>query len=232
MKIKFLTLFLTLFFLALFFISKGVAQSPKKAFKSLSSHEKYWVYFHPFTAKKAYQVSKDVEKVVDSIAKTKTLGPLKVGNQIDAFKHAFWMWSLAEKIGWRAASSLGEAHEKGNYDFYLQHINEDGELPDKASSDMDAHNNSVGIALYKKYKKQKTSKSEKIEKVIAAVLQGKTKMILQNKSGNYLDKKGNIIPKKDYYGIWSNARILTPTKALHLMIDNPSKSLNLSQTKK
>ena len=159
-------------FFVLGILNNTYSQSYKR-YKSLSSAEKCWVIFHPFKAKRAYRVSREVEQTTDSILNIGVMGNHHVGNQLDAFKHAFWMWSLAEEIGWRSARSLGKQHEKGNYEFYKEHKLEDGALPDKISSEMDLYNNNVGLALYKEHKKEDLSKGERIEIVRQAVIDGK-----------------------------------------------------------
>ncbi|NIJ44070.1 hypothetical protein FHR24_000509 [Wenyingzhuangia heitensis] len=226
MKVK---IFRSVLLLALLFTTVASSQSSKKAFKKLSSAEKCWVIFHPFKAKRAYRVTKEVKQVVDSILHTQNMGNHHAGNQLDAFKHAFWMWSLAEEIGWRSAKSLGDQHEKGNYQFFKEHKLEDRTTPDKVSGDMDLHNNSIGIKLYKLYKKQHLSQKERIEKVKEAVLRGEMRMIYQTHSGKYLNANGYLIPKKEYYGVWDNAKCLVPSTSIFLMADNKSKSLNLPQ---
>ena len=203
------------------------AQTYEK-FKKLSSPEKCWVIFHPFKAKRAKRVTDEVIATIDSISKADKIVH-KTGNQLDAFKHAFWMYSLAEEIGWRSAKSFGIQHEKGNYEFYQQHKLEDGELPDKVSGDMDLHNNAMGLELYKTHKKEHLSKKEIIKVVRRAVVEGKMKIIAQSSTGKYLDEKGNIIPKKAYYNLWKNPKVLITSKSTYLLGDNKSKSLNLSE---
>lgn len=222
--------YLFLLFLAMGIVNTTYSQS-LSGYKKLSSAEKCWVIFHPFKAKRAYRVSQEVEYTIDSILKIGVMGNHHVGNQLDAFKHAFWMWSLAEEIGWRSARSLGKQHEKGNYQFYKKHKLEDGVLPDKVSSEMDLHNNSVGLALYKKHKKEHLSKKERIDIVRQAVVEGKMKMIYQTKNRQYIDSTGQIIPKKEHYGLWENRKCLVPSRAEYLMVDNKTKYLNLSDQK-
>jgi len=221
-------------FLGLVFLTSlsGYGQSVKKAYKKLSRSEKCWVFFHPLKAKRAYRVTKKVEKTIDSIKEVGDIGTHHAGNQLDAFKHAFWMWSLAEEIGWRSAKSLGDQHEKGNYEFFKEHKLEDRTTPDKVSGEMDLYNNAVGISLYKKYKKQHLSIKERIEKVKKSVLEGKMRMIYQTYSGKYLDARGRILPKNKYYGVWENSKCLVPSTSIFLMADNKSKSLNLLKTNK
>lgn len=188
------------------------AQSSKKAFRNLSKAEKRWVLFHPFKAKKAYRVSKVVTRLMDSIQKTETLGKHQIGNQLDAFKHTYWMWTLASNIGCRSAKSLGKAHEKGNYQTYKKQELEDGTLPDAVSSEMDMHNNAIGIQLFKQH--GRISKKERIKKVLEALSLGKLRMIAQRLRGVYVDVKGAVLPKESYEGLWENRKILIPTKAL------------------
>ena len=197
-------------FLCVGFVSSW-AQSPTSAFKKLSSAEKCWVYFHVFKAQKAHRVSLEVSKTIDSIQITGSLGNHHVGNQLDAFKHAYWMWTLAEEIGCRAAKSLGKSHEKGSYQYYKKHELEDGVLPDEISSVMDSYNNKIGLELYKAHKG--VSKTQRIKLVKEAVFSGKLRMIYQNLNREYLDKDGNILPEKNYKGLWKNDKILIPTKA-------------------
>jgi len=207
-------------------------QSSVKAYKKLSSAEKCWVLFHPFKAKRAYKETKKVQQVVDSIKKTGDLGTHYIGNQLDAFKHAFWMWSLAEEIGCRSARSLGRQHERGNKQYYKAHKLEDTTTPDKVSGEMDLFNNAVGIALYKKHRKEGLTKFERIEKIREAVLQGEMRMIFQTYSGAFLDTTGEVIPKEKYYGVWENDKCLVPSTSVFLIADNKSKSLNLYKNRK
>ena len=190
------------------------SQTSLKAYKKLSKAEKCWVITHPFKAKKAYKTTLYVQKVVDSIQIQKSLGSHSIGNQLDAFKHAFWMWNLAEQIGCKAAHSLGKAHEKGNRQFFKKSFKEDGILPDSISTVMDLHNNHIGIQHFKKNKNPHLSTFEKIKILINAVLNGELKMIKQKGKLQFLDLKNQIIPKKIWQQKWNNSKVLIPTKPL------------------
>lgn len=218
---------LAVFFVFLFCVTNTNAQK----FSQLSSAEKCWIVFHPFKAKKAKRVTVEVLATIDSISKAEGITH-KTGTQLDAFKHAFWMFSLAEEIGFKSANSFGKQHEKGNYEFYLEHRLEDGEMPDKVSGDMDLHNNSVGLALYKQHKNKHLSKKEKINVVRQAVMQGKMKIIAQTKDGEYLDKQGEIIPKENYFNLWENPKYLIPSNRSIMFGDNSLDSLNLQPQNK
>lgn len=109
-------------------------------------------FTHLFKANKAYKTTVYVKKVVDSLKQKEVFGTHDVGNQLDAFKHAFWSWKLADVIGSRAAKSLGIAHEKGNKQFYDKGKLEDGFLSDSISSVMDLYNNKMGLIFQKNIK--------------------------------------------------------------------------------
>src|ERR1700751_2546470 len=87
------------FFLIIFLLlAAGLkSQSVIKSFRSLSYPEKLWVIEHPFVAKKAFHCTQRARLVTDSLEKT---GILKDGNggQLDAFRHAYWMALLVQKI--------------------------------------------------------------------------------------------------------------------------------------
>jgi hypothetical protein len=195
-----------IFILQFFFVSISNAQDNKSGFKSLSSPEKCWVLFHPFKAKRAYRISLKAQKVSDSIGKTHTLDQDRNGGQVDAFRHAFWMATLAQKIGRRSAKSLGKAHEKGNYKQFKKKKLEDGALPDQPSSEMDLFNNSIGIAIYKENKK--ASQKELISSIIKDIQQGNLKTLKKDNNGSYLDCKGNLLSIDEYYGKWENSKCL------------------------
>ena len=109
-----------------------------------------WVLFHPFKAKKAQIISEEAYRVADSIKNSPLLDGDASGGQVDAFRHAFWMASLRQKIGEKAARSLGISHEKENYKTHKKKKLEDGVIPDKISSTMDLFNNEIGLSLTKR----------------------------------------------------------------------------------
>jgi hypothetical protein len=180
-----------------------------KKFKKLSCPEKCWVFWHPFVAKKAMEISEYSREITQEVKQEKQLEGEGNGDQLDAFRHTFWMANLTQQIGWRKARKLGEAHEKGNYKEYKKRKLEDGVLPDKISSEMDLFNNEVGIELGKK-------NTESILKtlVIEAVLLGKCRMIKKDTIGNYLDCENNIIPVESLKGKWENEKCLTSSNKL------------------
>jgi len=181
----------------------------KESYSKLSKPERTWVVFHPFKAKKAYQISREALITTDSIAKENVIGKDINGGQLDAFKHSFWMATSAQNIGKNAALSLGRAHEKGNYQTYKKRKLEDGILPDKPASDMDLFNNQVGATLGKQY--NKASKVTIINHLLEHLQQGKLRMLKKDNLGNFLNCQGQIISRDALKGKWDNNKCLIPT---------------------
>ena len=176
------------------------------AIPKISRPEFFWVVTHPFVAKKALIISKDVLKTTLEIKKERSLDTLISGGNLDAFKHTFWMACLASKIGKRKALSLGKAHEKGNYLQYKKHKNEDGQLPDSISTVMDLWNNNLGIEIFLE---EKTSEKVVLKiKVIEAVKSGKAKILKFNSKYQYLDCDSSVINLELYKGKWNVPKCL------------------------
>ena len=187
----------------------GCSPRLKKSFSKLSKPEKSWVFFHPFKAKKAYLISKEAEKIKDSISMLKLVGQDNNGGNLDAFKHSYWMARLTQGIGKRAAFSLGKAHEKGNYQTFKKRQLEDGLLPDKPATVMDLHNNNIGISIGTKFKKG--SKNYLLEILIDSIEKGKMKVLLKDGMGNFLDCSKKRIPLDSLKGKWNTKKCLVPS---------------------
>ncbi len=173
-----------------------------KSFKKLSCPEKWWVIGHPFVAKKALKISQLTRIKTDSIRQNKLLEGEGNGDQIDAFRHTYWMASLSQTIGLRRANRLGIAHEKGNERDFKKGKNEDGNLPDKISSEMDLFNNSVGLEIGNK------SGVNILRLVVEAIKNGDCKIVKMDNNRNYLDCNGNLIPPEELNGRWGNNKCL------------------------
>ena len=195
-----------LLFLFLFIHFSSYTQSKTIDFLKLSTPEKYWVIFHPFKAKRAFIITKEVLKTTDSILKLNLLGNNINGGQLDAFKHSYWMARLSQTLGEKASLRLGKAHEKGNFRSFKKGKKEDGFLPDHLSSKMDLYNNEVGVKIIKKNPDQ--SKFEIILTVIDEVKSGSMKILKKDCQGNFLTCAGSIIPKDSLLGKWENKKCL------------------------
>ncbi len=183
-----------------------------EAYRKLSKPEKTWVLFHPFKAKKAYLISQEAQQVKDSLGRYSYIGMDNNGGELDAFKHAFWMARLSQGMGRRAALSLGKAHEKGNYQTFLKGGKEDGFFPDKESTDMDLHNNVIGIEIGSSLRK--ASKEELILVVHDALESGKLRMLLKDSQGHFLDCKKKRIPLDSLKGKWNTSKCLIPSNGV------------------
>ncbi len=201
-----------LFWVFLFLSSLNTySQSKAQSFFELSSPEKWWVIIHPFKAKRALIISQDALKVTDSISETNQIINDINGGQSDAFKHSYWMARLAQNMGAKSSLKLGIAHEKGNYKTFKKNRLEDGYLPDKISSDMDLHNNRIGIQIIEK--NESLVKYDLIEEVIFNIQLGKMKVIKKDDQGNFLNCAGNIIPLNSLEGTWENDKCLTNSRS-------------------
>ncbi len=185
------------------------SQSNTSSFFKLSTPEKYWVIFHPFKANRAFNISNDAIKTTDSIYNVDVLDNDKNGGQTDAFKHSYWIASLTQEIGEKAALKLGVAHEKGNFRAFKKGKLEDGNNPDQPSSEMDLYNNEIGskIAL----KNPDLSKMLLIETLITKIKAGKMKVLKKDDSGNFLTCEGSVIHADFLVGKWENDKCLIPS---------------------
>lgn len=184
-------------------------KSKTKQFRELSCPEKWWVIWHPFVAKKAHKISVNARNKTDSIQSNKILLGTGNGDQVDAFRHAFWMATLSKEIGWNRAKRLGKAHEKGNYKQFKKGEKEDGKLPDQMSCTMDVYNNIMGLGIGMINDKEFLEQA-----VIDAVKSGYCKIIKTDATGNYLNCEGTVIPKDSLVGKWKNDKCLIPSNEI------------------
>ena len=186
-------------------------QSDWDTFKKQPFPLKIWAITHPFKVKKAYKISLEAQKVSDSISNSNLFERSISEGKNDAFRHAYWMALLNQKIGKNAAISLGKAYERANKRTFRKRKLEEGILPDKASKKMDLYNNKKGV-LYTQ-KKVTISKKALVYKVINAVYKGDLKMIKRDSLGNYLTCKGEIIPLQKLKHTWKNNKCLVLTNS-------------------
>jgi len=195
--------------LLVFVIFMGCSPKLRQSYAKLSKPEKTWVIVHPFKAKKAYRISNNIDQITDSIAKAGIIGNDNNGGRLDAFKHSYWMARLTQGIGKRAALSLGEAHEKGNYKTYKKRQLEDAVVPDKASTEMDLHNNSVG-ARTGSFNKN-TQGKKLILMLLDSLEAGKLRVLYKDDQGNFLDCQHQKIPLDSLRSQWHTPKCLVPS---------------------
>ncbi len=161
------------------------AQSFVKQFFSLSCAEKWWVMLHPFIAKKAHSFGIEAIQQTYKLKNDSTLDGDFNGGQLDAFRHAYWMALVSQHFGKRKALSLGNAHERGNYQQFKKNQLEDGTLPDYESSQMDYLNNEVGIEIGQQYKW--ATKEELKNIIIYYIHVGKLYILKKDSTGTFLN---------------------------------------------
>jgi hypothetical protein len=182
----------------------------KQKSQKISCPEKWWAVRHPFVAGKTYQLTKLSLSVTDSIGKNGLLDNNINGGRLDAFKHSFWMATLAQNIHWEKAKSLGLAHEKGNYKSYnkaLKKGSTDGH--DQVGTDMDLWNNEKGIAIGLAC--FNCTRDAMVKAVTDSIQNGCMRIIRMNPKGEFLDKDGQVIPEKEYLGKRMNEKCLVPS---------------------
>lgn len=197
------------FLFLILLLMSGCSPKLRQSFAKVSKPEKTWIFFHPFKAKKAFLITKEVEKTVDSLRIEKTIGGDINGGHLDAFKHSFWMVQLTHGIGKNAAYRLGKAHEKGNYQTFKKRKREDGIFADKPSSEMDMFNNLIGISIGEN--NHKRIKRILIQQVLDSLRQGKLKIVSKDSLGNFLDCNRNVIPLDSLRHRWETKKCLVPS---------------------
>ena len=200
------------YFLLLLFVIPliGKAQnSTLQSFFKLSTAEKKWAISHLFIAKKAWLITERCRVVTDSLGKLGIPDRGPSDGKLDAFRHSFWMATLSENIGVRKSLSLGRAHEQGNYRDFKRHRFEEGDIPDKASTDMDLYNNKIGVGIGMALKGN--GKKLIIDSILKAIAKGKMRIVLKDTLGRSCVSSFHPIPLEDLKGKWITPRILVPS---------------------
>ena len=195
---RILLLFGFLFFSVNNYAFSGDMASTRPAFR-----EVIWGITHPFIVLKVNKLTKISMIVTDSLGKANVLIG-KSGGDLDAFKHSFWMASLAQNIKERKARKIGIIHEKVNYRQYKRALRKGRCVQDSTASVMDLKNNEEGIKMGSKNKN--ISEQQLIKKIIFAVENGDLFIVSKDDKANYLDCNGNILLETDCR--WNKGRCL------------------------
>lgn len=208
-EIKRLQLLLVLLFVMVANLS---GQSVLKKFKTLPLAEKRWVLFHLRHAKDVYALSIHCKQVSENQCNIQCVDSVSSGGTLDAFRHCFWMANLAQVYSEQFCRRLGQAHEKGNYQYYKKHKLEDNLLPDLASKRMDLFNNEVGIQIGEAC--QSCSDEELIFKVHDAIQTGQLLVINKTIAGAYVLENGDEVAPMLIKPLWDNGKTTIPSKCL------------------
>jgi hypothetical protein len=169
---------------------------PHLSLSKISRPEKCWAIGHPFIAKKTFRLTGEALLVADSIHEFGILRGSMSGGQPDAFKHAYWMALLSQKISTRKARKLGKAHEKGNYLTYKKAKRKG--LVDShnlLASEMDLWNNDKGIEIGGYNKNISAIQLQQI--VIDSIKSGAMRIIKKDSLGGT-----NILVPSDHISSW------------------------------
>ena len=177
------------------------SQNRKEIIKSLSLKDKIWVMKNYSSIKKAYKISLDVLKTMDSLNKQNFLGGNTEGGKFDAFRHIYWTYSLTKEIGEEKTRRVGEIYE--NYNRYIFN-NIDYSGYDSVSMAMDLFNNDIGIELGK----SKIADSLIFNEITNIIFSGKAKIVKKNTLEQSLDENNNVIPEEEWKKKWINNRKL------------------------
>ena len=171
-----------------------------QSYHSRSSFEKKWAILHPFAAIKTRSIYKKISPIYTEVKDSKKLDGFENGGKLDAYRHVFYMAAFSQKIKPRKIKKLGIAHEKGNYQNFLESHNEHGEIPDSLSTVMDLHNNSIGIEIGRLHKNINYSELSLL--VIKEINAEKAVYFKRDSSGNYLDCEGKTIDLSKFHKKW------------------------------
>lgn len=177
------------------------SQNRKEIIKSLSLKDKIWVMKNYSSIKKAYKISLDVLKTMDSLNRENFLGGNTEGGKFDAFRHIYWTYSLTKEIGEEKTRRVGEIYE--NYNRYIFN-NSDYSGYDSVSMAMDLFNNEIGIEL----EKSKIADSLIFNEITNIIFSGKAKIVKKNTLEQSLDENDNVIPEEEWKKKWINNRKL------------------------
>lgn len=181
-------LLLPIFFLSI--LHQKALSRPVKP-PQVSRPEKFWALQHPFKTARAYRITSHVRAEVDSLIASGTLDTLRHGGKTDAFRHAYWMALLSNTIGEKSARKLGKAHEKGNYLAFKKNKTEDGFIQDETATEMDLHNNEVGISVALKNPNVDNGRMKTL--VLEEIRNGQMKIFKVNKDGAFCDCEGRTV---------------------------------------
>lgn len=172
-------------------INVNLSKAQIKSFQSLSKPEKKWALHHPFVARKALQITKEVLVICQKKDTHLLLDSFVSGGRLDAFRHIYWMACLTKCIGPKKAKELGIAHEKANYVQFLYRQLEDGDLPDYPSSKMDSLNNLLGIKIGENWRKANAEPN--MQEVVSYINKGSCYVLKRNAKGEFLNCSNNVI---------------------------------------
>lgn len=167
---------------------------------NISKYEIRWALVHPFAAIKINGHLKKAMIIYREVKDTKQLDGVESGGTLDAFRHAFTMAYLAQRISSNKLRKLGIAHEKGNKRQFEKNKNEDGERADSLACEMDLRNNELGFLIGTNYKN--STIDELKNEILTQIKQGNAWILKKNSQNEYISCQNEPIIVNNYKNKW------------------------------
>lgn len=195
--------FSILFILTLVLCFQSMAQNKKMIIRSMSCKNKVWAIKNVSSLKKAIVISNSVLNTMDSLYKEGLFETNSEGSCLDAFRHIYWMYSLASEIGIEKSRRIGLIYE--DYNQYIFSVRSSSGY-DFAGRVMDEYNNELGLYLFSKIGER--DRSEVFDEIMVLISSGYARIVAKDKLQRSLDKNNNVIPDGEWKSQWNNSRYL------------------------
>lgn len=192
-----------LFIVFLIWCGQSMAQNKKMIIRSMSCKNKVWAIRNVSSLKKALVISNEVLNTMDSLYRENLFETNSEGSCLDAFRHIYWMYSLASEIGIEKSRRIGLIYE--DYNQYVFSIRPCSGY-DLAGRLMDEYNNELGLYLFSKMGVRE--KEEVFEEIMNLISRGCARIVAKDELQRSLDANNNVIPESEWKSQWNNNRCL------------------------
>ncbi len=180
-----------------------MAQNKKMIIQSMSCKNKVWAIRNVSSLKKALVISKEVLNTMDSLYRENLFETNSEGSRLDAFRHIYWMYSLASEIGIEKSRRIGLIYE--DYNQYVFSVRSCSGY-DLAGRLMDEYNNELGLYLFSKIGVRE--KEKVFEEIMNLISRGCARIVAKDKLQRSLDVNNNVILESEWKSQWNNNRCL------------------------
>ena len=192
-----------LFIVFFIWCGQSMAQNRKMIIRSMSCKNKVWAIRNVSSLKKALVISKEVLNTMDSLYRENLFETNSEGSRLDAFRHIYWMYSLASEIGIEKSRRIGLIYE--DYNQYVFSVRSCSGY-DLAGRLMDEYNNELGLYLFSKIGVRE--KEKVFEEIMNLISRGCARIVAKDKLQRSLDVNNNVIPESEWKSQWNNNRCL------------------------
>lgn len=180
-----------------------MAQNKKMIIQSMSCKNKVWAIRNVSSLKKALVISNEVLNTMDSLYRENLFETNSEGSRLDAFRHIYWMYSLASEIGIEKSRRIGLIYE--DYNQYVFSVRPCSGY-DLAGRLMDEYNNELGLYLFSKIGVRE--KEEVFEEIMNLISRGCARIVAKDELQRSLDANNNVILESEWKSQWNNNRCL------------------------